>query len=35
MEINYIRSAAKVLNKDYVNKGGLDLSKNVLLVSAG
>ena len=35
MEIKYIKSAARVLNRDYVNKGGLDLSKNVLWVSVG
>ena len=33
MEIKYIKSAARVLNRDCVNKGGLDLSKNVLWVS--
>ena len=35
MEIKYIKSAARVLNKKFVNKGGLDLSKNVLWVSVG
>ena len=35
MEIEYIKSAAKVLNKDYINTGDLDLSKNVLWVSVG
>ena len=35
MEMKYIRSAARVLNRDFVNKGGLDLSKNVLWVSVG
>ena len=35
MEMKYIKSAAKVLNRDCVNKGGLDLSKNVLWVSVG
>ena len=35
MEIEYIKSAAKVLNKDYINTGDLDLSKNVLWVSIG
>ena len=35
MEIKYIISAARVLNRDCVNKGGLDLSKNVLWVSVG
>ena len=33
MEIKYIKSAARLLNKDCVNKGGLDLSKEVLWVS--
>ena len=33
MEIKYIKSAARVLNKDCINKGGLDISKNVLWVS--
>ena len=35
MRIKYIKSAARVLNRDCVNKGGLDLSKNVLWVSVG
>ena len=35
MEIKYIKSAAKVLNRDCVNKRGLDLSKIVLWVSVG
>ena len=35
MEIKYIKSAARVLNRDCVNKGGLDVSKNVLWVSVG
>ena len=33
MEIKYIESAARVLNRDCVNKRGLDLSKNVLCVT--
>ena len=33
MEIEYNKSAARVLNRICVNKGGLDLSKNVLWVS--
>ena len=33
MEIKYTKSAARVLNRDCVNKGGLDLFKNVLWVS--
>ena len=35
MEMKYIKSAARVLNRNCVNKGGLDLSKNVLWVSLG
>ena len=35
MEIKYIKSASKVLNRAWVNKGGLDLSKEVLWVSVG
>ena len=35
MEIKYIKSAARVLNRKFVNNGGLDLSKNVLWVSVG
>ena len=35
MEMKYIKSVARVLNRDCVNKGGLDLSKNVLWVSVG
>ena len=35
MEMKYIESAARVLNRNCVNKGGLDLSKNVLWVSVG
>ena len=35
MEIEYIKIAARVLNRDCVNKRGLDLSKNVLWVSVG
>ena len=35
MEMKYIKSASRVLNRDCVNKGGLDLSKNVLWVSVG
>ena len=30
-----IKSAARVLDRNFVNKGGLDLSKKVLWVSAG
>ena len=35
MEMKYIKSAARLLNRDWVNKGGLDLSKKVLWVSVG
>ena len=35
MEIKCIKSAARLLNKDCVNKGGLDISKEVLWVSVG
>ena len=35
MEIKYIKSASRVLNRDCVNKRGLDLSKKVLWVSVG
>ena len=35
MEIKYIESAFRVLDRDFVNKGGLDLSKEVLQVSVG
>ena len=35
MEIKYFKSPARLLNRDYFNKGGLDLSKEVLWVSVG
>ena len=35
MEIEYVESAARLLDRNLVNKGGLDLSKEVLWVSAG
>ena len=35
MEMKYIKSAVRVLNRSCVNKRGLDLSKNVLWVSVG
>ena len=35
MEIKYIKSAARLLNINWVNKQGLDLSKEVLWVSFG
>ena len=33
MEIKYIKSAVRLLNRNCVNEGGLDLSKEVLWVS--
>ena len=33
MEIKYVKSAVRLLNRDCVNKKGLDLSKVVLWVS--
>ena len=33
MEIKYFKSPARLLNRDYFNKRGLDLSKEVLWVS--
>ena len=35
MEIKCLKSAARLLNRDWVNKRGLDLSKEVLWVSVG
>ena len=35
MEIKYIKSASRLLDRVWVNKGGLDLSKEVLWVSVG
>ena len=35
MEIKYFKSPARLLNRDYFNKRGLDLSKEVLWVSVG
>ena len=35
MLIKYIKSAARLLDRDCVNKGGLDLSREVLWVSGG
>ena len=35
MEMKCIKSAARLLNKDCVNKRDLDLSKEVLWVSVG
>ena len=33
--MKYIKSAARVLNRDCVNKGGVDLSKELLWISVG
>ena len=35
MEITYFKSTARLLNRDYVNRRGLDLFKEVLWVSVG
>ena len=35
MGIEYLKSPARLLDRDYVNKRGLDLSKKVLWVSVG
>ena len=35
MEMKYIKSAARLLDSNWVNKRGLDLSKEVLWVSVG
>ena len=35
MEIKYVKSAVRLLNRDCVNKKGLDLSKVVLWLSLG
>ena len=35
MEIKYIKSASRLLDRNWVNKRGLDLSKEVLWVSVG
>ena len=35
MEIKYIKSAARLLDRNCVNKRGLDLSKEVLWVFVG
>ena len=35
MEIEYLKSADRLLNRDCVNKGCLDASKEVLWVSIG
>ena len=35
MDIKYSKSTARLFNKDYINRVGLDLSKEVLWVSVG
>ena len=35
MEIKYIKSTSRLLDRAWVNKGGLDLLKEVLWVSVG
>ena len=35
MEIKQTKSPTRLLNRDYVNKGGLDISKEVLWISVG
>ena len=35
MEIKYIKSAARLLDRDWGSQGGLDLSKKVLWISVG
>ena len=35
MEKEYLKSLARLLDRDQVNKGGLDLSKKVLWASVG
>ena len=35
MEIKYIKSVARLLDRNLVKKEGLDLSKEILLVSVG
>ena len=34
-EVKYIKSAARLMDRDYVNRRGLDLSKELLWVSVG
>ena len=34
-EIKYIKRSARLLIRDYVNKGGLDLFKEILWVTVG
>ena len=35
MGIEYLKSPTRLLNRDLVNEGGLDLSKEVLWISVG
>ena len=35
MEMKYLKSAARLLNRSYVNRRGLDLSKELLWISLG
>ena len=35
MEIKCIKSVSRLLDRDWINKGGLDLSEEVLWVSVG
>ena len=35
MDIKYFKSAARLFERDWVNKGGLDISKEVLWVTVG
>ena len=35
MEIAYLKSAARLLNRDWANRTGLDLSRELLWVSVG
>ena len=35
MEVKYLKSAARLLNRNFFNKGDLDLSKEVLWISLG
>ena len=35
MEITYVKNAARLLDRNWVNKNDLDLSKEVLWVSVG
>ena len=35
MKMKYIKSASRLLDRKWVNEGGLDVSKEVLWVSVG